>query len=64
MTVAEVISNLLELDQKAEVWFVRNNEDQLIYMASFLPDNKVNTRVCCVLPTAIDKREYKPQENK
>jgi hypothetical protein len=57
MTVAEVVADLLELDQKAEIWFVRNNEDQLIYMASFLPDNAI--KVCRVLPTAIDKREYK-----
>ena len=62
MTVAEVIADLLELDQKAEIYFVRNNEDQLIYMVSFLPNN--TTKVCLVLPTAIDKREYKPQENK
>jgi hypothetical protein len=57
MTVAEVVADLLELDQKAEIHFVRNNEDQLIYMVSFLPDN--TTKVCRVLPTAIDKREYK-----
>ena len=62
MIVAEVIADLLELDQKAEIHFVRNNEDSLIYMVSFLPDN--TTKVCRVLPTAIDKREYKPQENK
>ena len=56
MTVAEVVSNLLELDQKAEVWFVRSNEDQLVYLMSFLPNNV--TKVCLTLPTAIDKREF------
>jgi type IV secretory pathway VirB9-like protein len=60
MTVAEVISNLLELDQKAEVWFVKSNEDQMIYLLSFLPNNV--TKVCLMMPTAIDKREYKENQ--
>ena len=57
MTVIELLTDLSELDPKAEIHFVRNNQDQLIYMVSFLPDN--TTKVCRVLPTAIDKREYK-----
>ena len=60
MTVAEHVANLKELDQSSEVWFVQGREDQLIYMVSFLPDN--TTKVCMVLPTAIDKREIKSQE--
>ena len=60
MIVAEVVANLLELDQKAEVWFVKSNEDHMIYMVSFLPESI--TKVCLTMPTAIDKREYKPQE--
>ena len=62
MIVAEVVASLLELDQKSEVWFVKSNEDQLIYMVSFLPNNNVNTQVCAVMPTAIDKREYKQEK--
>ena len=62
MTVAEISQALTELDQKAEIHFVKNNEDQLIYMVSFLPNNNVNTKVCAVMPTAIDKREIKESE--
>jgi len=60
MIVAEVVASLLELDQKAEIHFVKNNQDQLVYLVSFLPNNKI--KVCLPLPTAVDKREYK-QEN-
>lgn len=60
MKVAEVIADLLELDQKADIYFVRNAEDQLIYLVSQLPNN--TTKVCRVLPTAIHKTEIK--ENK
>ena len=61
MTVAELTRHLSDLDQNAEVYFVKNKEDQMIYVASFLPNNA--TRVCLQMPTAIDKREYKPKEN-
>lgn len=60
MIVAEVVASLLELDQKAEVHFVRSNEDQLVYMISFLPDN--TAKVCMQMPTAIDKREVKQEK--
>ena len=60
MTVAEIASDLSELDQKAEAWFVRHEADQLIYLVSSLPDG---TKVCRQLPTAINKKEIK-QENK
>jgi hypothetical protein len=60
MKVSEHVANLSELDQSAEIWFVQGREDQLIYMVSFLPDN--TTKVCMVLPTAIDKRKIEPQE--
>ena len=62
MIVAEVVTILLELDQKAEVWFVKSNEDNLVYMVSFLPNGNVNQKVCAVMPTAIDKREIKESE--
>ena len=61
MTVAELQNDLLELDAKAAIYFVRNAEDQLIYLVSQLPNN--TTKVCRVLPTAIHKTEIK-QENK
>jgi hypothetical protein len=60
MTVAELQNDLLELDAKADIYFVRNSEDQLIYLVSQLPSN--TTKVCRVLPTAIHKTEFK--ENK
>ena len=61
MTVAELQNDLLELDAKADIYFVRNADDQLIYLVSQLPNNP--TKVCRVLPTAIHKTEIK-QENK
>ncbi len=51
MTVAEVVSDLTELDPKADAWFVRHEADQLIYLISNLPDG---TKVCRQLPTAIN----------
>ena len=60
MVVAEVLASLLELDQKAEIHFVRNAEDQLIYLVSRLPNNP--TKVCLVLPTAIHKTEIKQEK--
>ncbi len=62
MIVAEVVTSLLELDQKAEVWFVKSNEDNLIYMVSFLLNGNVNQKVCAAMPTAIDKREIKQEK--
>ena len=60
MIVSDLIHNLLELDQEANVWFVRSNEDQMVYLLSFFLNN--STKVCLMMPTAIDKREFK--ENK
>ncbi len=60
MQVSELIHDLLELDQKAEVLFVRNIEDQLIFVISQLPNN--TTKVCLPMPTAVNKNEYKSQE--
>ena len=57
MIVTEFVADLLELDQKAEIYFVRNIEDQLIYLVSKLPNNE--TKVCRALPTAIHKSETK-----
>ena len=57
MTVIELLTDLAELDPKADVYFVRSAEDQLIYLVSQLPNNP--TKVCRVLPTAIHKTEIK-----
>ena len=57
MTVIELLTDLAELDPKADVYFVRNAEDQLIYLVSQLPNN--TTKVCRTLPTAIHKTEIK-----
>jgi hypothetical protein len=60
MIVAEVVQSILELDQKAEIHFVRNVDDQLIYLVSQLPNNP--TKVCLQLPTAIHKSEAKESQ--
>jgi len=59
MTVADLIHNLLELKQDADVWFVRHEADQLIYLVGELPNG---TKGCCQLPTAINKKEIKTGE--
>jgi len=59
MKVSEIVTDLLELDQKSEAWFVRYEEDQLIYLIANLPDG---TRVCRQLPTAINKKEIKQEK--
>ena len=60
MTVIELLTDLAELDPKADVYFVRNAEDQLIYLVSQLPNN--TAKVCAVMPTAIHKTEIKQEK--
>jgi hypothetical protein len=57
MRVEEIIAVLLELDQGSDGYFLRNNNDQLVYIVAELDGN----RVCTSLPTAIDKRDIEPQ---
>jgi len=53
LIVTEIVATLLELDQGADAYFVRNNHDQLVYIVGYRSDK----RVCTAMPTAIDKRE-------
>jgi hypothetical protein len=55
-TVAEVVHDLLQLEQRSEIVFVKRNESPYIYAIGFLPDG---TKVACELPTAIEKPKEK-----
>ncbi len=55
--VCEVVKDLLELDQKSEIVFVKRNDTPYIYVIGFTLDG---TKVAAEMPTAIEK----PKENK
>jgi hypothetical protein len=57
MMACELIKDLLELEQKSEVVFVKRNDLPYIYLIGFMPDG---TKVAAEMPTAIEK----PKENK
>jgi hypothetical protein len=56
MMACELIKDLLELEQKSEVVFVKRNDLPYIYLIGFLPDG---TKVACELPTAVEKPKEK-----
>jgi hypothetical protein len=54
--VAEVVKDLLELDQRSEIVFIKRQDSPYIYVIGFLPDG---TKVACELPTAVEKPKEK-----
>ena len=50
--VYEVVKDLLELDQKSEIVFVKRNDLPHIYAIGFTPDRQ---RVAAAMPTALEK---------
>jgi hypothetical protein len=56
MTVAELVADLLVLDQNSEIFFTRNDDLPYVYAVSKLPDG---TRTLAEMPSAL----LKPKEN-
>lgn len=52
MMVCELIRELLTLEQKSEILFVKRNDSQYIYVIGFMPDG---TKVALECPTALEK---------
>jgi hypothetical protein len=57
--VCEVIKDLLELDQKSEIVFVKRSDSPYIYAIGFTPDGQ---KVACELPTAIERPKEKKKD--
>jgi hypothetical protein len=55
-TVAEVVKDLLELDQKSEIVFIKRQDSPYIYVIGFTPDGQ---KVAAEMPTAIEKPKEK-----
>ena len=55
-TVAEVVHDLLQLEQRSEIVFVKRNESPYIYAIGFTPDGQ---KVAAEMPTAIEKPKEK-----
>ena len=56
MMACELIKDLLELEQKSEVVFVKRNDLPYIYLIGFTPDGQ---KVAAEMPTAIEKPKEK-----
>jgi len=54
--VCEVVKDLLELEQKSEIVFIKRSDSPYIYAVGF---NSEGTKVACELPTAIEKPKEK-----
>ena len=56
MMACELVKDLLELEQKSEVVFVKRSDSQYIYLVGFTPDGQ---KVAAEMPTAIEKSKEK-----
>jgi len=52
MLACELVKEILELEQKSEVLFVKRNDSPYIYLIGF---NTEGIRVAAEMPTAIEK---------